>query len=104
MVVGLIFGRGVLNTFPPPYVPTVQDAFEKVRLVGLREGLKKMWIYPHLVGQGSGLRGGQNPQKQKKHAWKIHFKPFSAILDLLLFTLHRGGVRPGQPALESDFL
>ena len=58
----------------------------------LREGFKKnLCKFTHLDGWV-----GQECDKlhRKKHAFKIHFRPFLVIIDQLFFTF-LGGVRPG---------
>ena len=46
-----------------------------------REGLKKLWIYQLL----NGWLGQDGDKIHKKHAFKIHFRPFLVILDQLFY-------------------
>ena len=51
--------------------------------------VKKMWIYPHLGGLV--MMGTKSTKKnKKKHAFKIHFRPFLVIIDQLFFTFLGG--------------
>ena len=73
----------------------------------IREGFnkkpKKIWIFPYLGGW-VGQEAVKIHLLKKKHAFKIHFRPFWVILDQLFFLGGGGWVMPGQAALESDNL